>query len=160
MGVSDTPTLELYVRSLSADAGTSLVRDVLDRIARLEADGVIDGYEVTVWGDGVSLDDRVLATDAARTIHDHVEEFREWAEETGRTLTGFETRDTRSSVTSEVWRNLTVPTVALAERHGEALSWVAPCHDGTPHSVSERLDQLAEGRAGPPRRQYALEADD
>ncbi|MFC5972508.1 HTH domain-containing protein [Halomarina salina] len=135
MGENDTLTLELYVRSLSADAGTAAVGDVLDRMAGLVADGVVDGYDVTVWGDGVSLDDRVLATDAARTIRDSVEEFQRWADETGRTLSGFETRDTRSAVTSEVRHNLTVPTVALAERRGETLTWVAPCRGETVHTV-------------------------
>ena len=160
MGDSDTPSLELYVRSLAADAGTSRVGEVLDRIARLDADGDIDGYEVTVWGEGVSLDERVQATDAARTIRGRVEEFRRWAEETGRTLAGFETRSTESSVTGEVRLNLTVPTLTLAERRGGSLTWVAPCHDGTPHTVRERLDQLADGRDDAPRERYALEAAD
>ncbi|MFD1514762.1 HTH domain-containing protein [Halomarina rubra] len=160
MGRSDTLTLELYVRSLSAEAGTARVAAVLDRLARLDETDRIDGYEVVVWGDGVSLDDRVLATDAARTIRDAVGELRAWAEETGRDLPGFEERTVRSAVTGEVRHNLTVPTIALAERRDGAVTWVAPCHDDGVHTVAERLGDISRGRERSARDAVVLEADD
>jgi len=159
MGRTDTLTLELYVRSLSADAGTASVGDVLDRLDRLDANDDIDGYDVTVWGDGVSFDERVLATDAARTIRDAVEECRAWAAEGDRSLPGFDERTTECVVTGETHHNISVPTMALVERHDDDVAWVAPCHDGRAHTVLDRLDRLgeADGRDTSP---MLAEADD
>jgi hypothetical protein len=160
MGTETAPVLELYVRSLSADAGTSRLRDVLDRLDRLDASGAIESYDVTVWGDGVSLDERVQTVDAARSVRETVEALRAWADATDRDLPGFAVRETESAVTGEVRRNLTVPTLAVVERRDEAVSFVAPCHDDVTHTVDERLARLADGPDEPDRDRIVLEADD
>jgi hypothetical protein len=159
MEPDNSPALELYVRSLSAHAETSRLRGVLDRLDRLDTADVIDGYGVTVWGDGVSLDDRVQRVAAARSIRETVEELRAWADATGRDLQGFAVHETRSAMTGEVHRNLTVPTVALVERRDDEVAFVAPCHDDVTHTVAERLDRLAGGREEATGGRYAAEAD-
>lgn len=135
---------ELYVRSLAADDSQVQIEEALSRLEELESAGTIDDYAVHVWEKGISLDPQIVATDAGAFIRDRVAAFREWSRETGRALPGFAERTTRSAMTGRTHQNLTVPTIALCERHGEEIVWVAPCEnaDGTVTTVADRLAAL------------------
>lgn len=93
--MSQPVTATLYVRSLAAGDNHARIEETLSRLDDLESNGTIDDYTVHVWGEGVSLDPRIADTDAGGFIRERVAAFREWAYETGRTLTGF--REHRTS---------------------------------------------------------------
>ncbi|WP_254545955.1 HTH domain-containing protein [Halomarina pelagica] len=137
-------TVELFVRSLTSSERQACLDATLERLSRLESDGHIDGFTVSVWGDGVCLSGRAAETEAAAEIRERVEEFSEWAESAGVELPGFERRETRSLVTGGCHENLSLPVMALADRTDDDLSFVAPCVDGgTVHTVGDRLAALA-----------------
>lgn len=156
-----TPTVELYVRSLAAGDNQARISDTLSRLADLDAEGVIEDYEVHVWGDGVSLDSEITGTEAGSFIRETAAAFREWAHDTGRELSGFETETTHSAMTGRTHRNLSVPTMAVCERVDDEVTWVAPCTDGDAvHSVGDYVSTLErEGEPAAPEK-LAVRADD
>lgn len=149
--MSQPVTATLYVRSLAAGDNHARIEETLSRLDDLESNGTIDDYTVHVWGEGVSLDPQITETDAGGFIRERVAAFREWAHETGRTLTGFREHTTRSAMTGRVYCNLRLPAMVLAERRGEDIEWVSPCEDedSEPTTVVDRLATL-EAAAGWP----------
>lgn len=145
-------TVELYVRSLCADAAKAPQEAAIERLSRLERDGVVDEYTVHVWGRRISPDAAAADTDAGRFVLDRIEAFEDWANDVGTSIRSFfDTDEVDSSITGESYVAITVPTLTLAEFRGDELRCVAPCaDDGTVHTVSDRLDVLeADGGATP-----------
>ncbi|WP_254535426.1 HTH domain-containing protein [Halomarina litorea] len=156
-----TPTVEVYVRSLAAGDNQARISDTLSRLADLSAEDVIEGYEVHVWGEGVSLDPEITGTEAGSFIRETAAAFREWAHETGRDLSGFETETTHSAMTGRTHRNLSVPTMAICEKVDDEVTWVAPCTDGdSVHTVSDYVDTLEREGEPAAREELAVRADD
>lgn len=161
MSHSESPhVVELYVRSLAAGDSQARVEETLSRLRDLESDGAIDDYDVHVWGDGVALDSQVTETDAGAFIRERVAAFREWAHEADRDLAGFDERTTHSAMTGRAHRNLSVPAMALCERRGEDIEWVAPCEDDGTVTVGDRLDALEEETVSDPEVVAAPPAND
>ena len=140
-------TVELYVRSLCADAAKAPQEAALERLSRLERDGVIDEYTVHVWGRRISPDAAAAETDVGRFVLDRIEAFEDWANDVGASVRSFfDTEAVDSSITGASYEAITVPTLTLAEYHGDELRWVAPCAvDGTVYTVPDRLDALEGG---------------
>lgn len=137
-------TVELYVRSLCGEAAKEPQEAVIERLSRLEREGVLDGYTVRVWGRRICPDTAAADTEAGRFVLDRLEAFEDWATEAGTSIQSFfDTDEVDSSITGESYDAITVPTLTLAEFRGETLRWVSPCADGgTVHTVSDRLDAL------------------
>ena len=140
-------TVELYVRSLAADAAQAPQEAAIERLSRLERDGVVDEYAVHVWGRRVSPDTAAAGTSAGRFVLDRIERFRDWARRNGATLRSFfDTHEVDSSITGESYTAITVPSLTLAEYRGDDLVRVTPCGDGeTVHTVTDHLDALEDG---------------
>jgi hypothetical protein len=134
--ITDTrPRAELYLR---ADAHSGLgVRDVVDRAARLAADGIFSESRVAgEWSRWLRADDDWHAP-AMPTY----EAFASWAERNGFSLEpGFQRR-TRSFVGTDGTEEVVVfPTVALALVDDGELGAVFPCTDGTrTYTVADAL---------------------
>lgn len=143
----ESVTVELHVRSLAPRAGKGQQESAIDRLNELESEGHIDEFSVNVWGKRVSLSSAASQTDAAQFVLDRVEEFRDWARRTGRSVDSFfETRRVESSITDEKYAALVLPSLTLAEYRGGELAYVAPCSDGGDvHTVDDRLDTLESG---------------
>jgi hypothetical protein len=155
------PTVEVYVRTLAAGDNQSRISETLSTLANLSGEGVIDDYEVHVWGEGVSLDPEITGTEAGSFIRETAAEFREWAQETDRELTGFETKTTHSAMTGRSHRNLSVPTMAICERTDEEVTWVAPCTDGdVVHTVGDYVSELERDGETAESEALAARADD
>jgi hypothetical protein len=134
-------TLELYVRSLSSSATGIRLESIIDRLKAFVAEGHINDYTVTVWGERVSTDETVSQTDQGAFIHRRIAEFRRWASEHGATLEGgFDTRTTHSSITGETHEFVPLPSVALAARRDGDLEWVVPSSDDA--GTTSAMDQL------------------
>lgn len=149
MARDDAPrTIELYARSLAAGDNQARLVDALSRLEALDDSGIIDDYELYVWGDGVCLDSSVVETDAGSFIRERVASFREWAHETDTELIGFADRTRQSAITGRVRENIVVPALAVCERSGEDIECVAPCAvDEEVVSVADRLSAI--GAADP-----------
>lgn len=136
---------ELHVRSLAPRAAQRQQERVIERLDRLESAGRIDEATVDVWGRQVSLSSAAARTDAGRYVLDRVESFREWADETGRSVESFfETRRVASEITDEEYVALVLPSLTLAEYRDGDLAYVAPCSDGDEvTTVPDRIDVLS-----------------
>lgn len=143
-----TLTVDLHVRSLAPGPGQSQQERVIERLDDLETGGYVDEFTVNVWGRQVSLSSAVARTDAGQFVLDRVEEFREWAAGTDRSIDSFfETRRVESSITDQEYAALVLPALTLAEYRDGDLAYVAPCTDGeTVVTVEDRLDTLERNR--------------
>jgi hypothetical protein len=149
-------TVELYVRSLCGEAAKEPQEAVIERLSRLERDGVVDEYTVRVWGRRICPDTAAADTDAGRFVLDRIEAFEDWAAEAGASVRSFfDTAEVDSSITGESYEAITVPTLTLAEFRGEELQWVSPCADGgTVYTVADRLDALEADGGSHPRGEW------
>jgi DNA-binding Lrp family transcriptional regulator len=147
------PALELYVRSLSADTVHGPRESVLERLSRLEREGVAAEYTVHVWGRRVSPE-TAARTEAGRFLLDRIERFRDRSRRNATsTRSFFEPHEVTSSITGESYTAVTVPSLALAEFRDGALRRVTPSADGgTVRTVEDHLDAIeaagATDRAG------------
>lgn len=148
--VETPPTVELYVRSLAGGDSQARVGEALSRLETLEREGAVADYDVHVWGEGLSLDPAVTATDAGAFIRERVAAFREWAREADRELAGVEERTVHSAITGTTTRNVSLPAMALCERRDGAIEWVAPSTgpEGTT-TVADRLAALGSAADAP-----------
>jgi len=144
--MSDTPSrrrVELFVRNDLPTPSRERRTAVEDRLAQLQCDGVIDGYETTVW------DKRVPVDGASGTLErSRYNEFAAWAADAGVCLAPFfDTRECYSWTTCEKQTELVLPALCLAVYEGDELTQVAPyARGGTPISIEDCLDDLEAGR--------------
>ena len=155
---SDEPVrLELYVRSLLAEQARSQQDEIIERLEALEAEGVIDEFQVVIWGRQAPASPAQARTDAGVFVLNRVAVFSEWAAANGLSVDEhFEHRDVESSIVNESYQAVRFPVMTLAEYHGQDLAFVAPATDQeTTHSVRERLAQIeAESRPAARRTEY------
>jgi hypothetical protein len=138
--LDDPPQVELYMRSLAPTD----VRDEQERIVgtlqSLDAAGKIADVEFTLCGDCVCPSLNTAETDTAKFLLRRFESFQQWAEANGRTLVGFEERDTQSLLTGTTVTGIVFPRITLAEYRDGRLTFVAPSSNGSEQTtVSERL---------------------
>jgi hypothetical protein len=139
--VSETPRVELYLRSLAPSEGRDQQEAVLQRLDELATAGRIGGVEVTVCGDCVCPSLTAADTDAGERLLRRYEAFERWAETADRDLVGFEERNTTSLVTDTEISGIVFPRVTLAEYRGSDLAFVAPSRNGVDTtSVLDRVE--------------------
>lgn len=143
-GDDEPVTVELYVRSLCSGVERPPQEAAIERLERLERDNVLDEYTVHVWGRRVSPESAAAETAAGRFVLSRIEAFRDWASRNGASVRSFfDTHGVDSAITGESFTAITVPTLTLAEFHGDDLHRVTPCsRDGAVHTVGDHLDAL------------------
>lgn len=138
--------LELCVRSLTGAADTCRLDGLIDEAERLVAEGEIDSFDTTVWGNQLPLD-RPPRTDTGRVLYDLLGQFEQWADQGGRKIRPFfQSRNvTDEMATPGTERKvMTLPDVAIAEFHDGALEWVSPHQDANCiHSVQDHLSAIS-----------------
>lgn len=138
-------TVDLYVRSLEPSEAPSPQGAVTSRLEWLADTGVIKEFSVQLWGARSSGIPDAHTTDG-QAISELLQEFESWADGADYSLEPFFEHDGRAeafTVEVDAGRTVTLPPTALAEYHGDELSFVAPCADGeTVHAVGDRLDAL------------------
>jgi len=146
--------LELYVRSLLARQANSQQDEVIERLNALEAEGLVDEYQLVVWGRQAPASPAQARTDAGVFTLNRVAVFSEWAAANGLSVDEhFERRNVESSMVGESYQAVRFPIMTLAEYHGQDLAFVAPATEAeTTYSVQDRLDAIeatadAEDRA-------------
>ncbi|MFB6178824.1 MAG: HTH domain-containing protein [Halorientalis sp.] len=151
MSADEPVRLELYVRSLHAAQAHGRQDAVIERLNALEDAGVIDEYQLVVWGRQAPASPAEAHTDAGVFTLNRVAVFSEWAAANEFSVDEhFEQRSVDSSMAGESYQAVRFPVMTLAEYHGQDLAFVAPATraNGT-HSVGDRLDTIeATPRAG------------
>ncbi|MXR50144.1 hypothetical protein GRX03_00775 [Halovenus sp. WSH3] len=150
--MSANRTLTLFVRSLAPEGTGGNQRTALDRLESLSDQGVVDDYEIRVWGDRIAHDEPIARTGAGRRLRDRLAEFEAWADRNERDIGRFFRRERIDSAVTQTTREVTtLPTMALAEYEGEELVYLTPNEGETgAESVLDRLDTLASEQAETP----------
>lgn len=135
--------LEVYLRASAADEARRRQRAVLERIERLEADGVVAAATVRRWSNRIEVPVGIDPGGGDRAAVETFDELAAATEGTGITLEpGFEERNPVSGAE----RLLVFPVMALALRHGGDLRGIYPCvAGGRCDTVDRCLDALEAG---------------
>ncbi|WP_247006084.1 HTH domain-containing protein [Halorientalis litorea] len=137
------PRAELFVRSLAPTDARDQQEQVVERLRTLDAEGRVSTLDVRLCGECVCPESVTAETEPGRRLLDRYEAFRQWADERGRELVGFEERDTKSLLTGSRVTGIVFPRIVLAEYRDGDLTHVTPSRNGTERtSVSDRLDAL------------------
>jgi hypothetical protein len=139
-----TEHVELWLRSASS---WTVGRDgtFVDDLDALDAQGVLEAYEVLMWGDHVPVDDGDDLTPRERRVRDRVDAVRAWADDRGYDLPALSrTTKVRGFGEGPSYEATVLPLAALLGFEDGDLQWVAPYSDGDEHvAVQDRLDELA-----------------
>lgn len=135
--------LELFVRSLCPEGCRPQQDALVARMSELESAGVIEGYDVHVWGKQVELDPETRTEPGERALATY-RSFVEWADRNGRNLGSFfQERAVDSAVSGESYRSVVFPAFALAEYVDGDLAFVTPSADGQRiRTPTDRFDEL------------------
>ena len=135
--------VELFVRSLSPSGATHQQERILERLDELAAEGHVDDYEVTVWGERVVPDSVAADTPTGENVLDTVDEFGSWATAHGVSVERFYPEQTvESAITGDEFTAISLPVVAMAEYVDGRLHHVTPHEGETVQTVLGRLDAL------------------
>lgn len=142
--------VELCVRSLAPAGAHGNQNAVIERLERLEAAGVVEAFDIRIWGKQVAPSTAAARTETGRAALDRYEQFKEWAEHNDRSLGSFfDVHPVELGMTGEQYTAVMFPVVTMAEYRDGDLVHVAPCTDGdTVYTVGDRLDTI-EGDAAP-----------
>jgi hypothetical protein len=148
----ETPRLELYVRSLHPDGAHERQEAAIETLERLDEDDRIADFSVVVWGKQVAPETAASRTREGEFMLNRIAEFKQWALSNGVSLESFyQERRVDSPVSEDPHTVVTLPVMGLAEYRDGELEHVAPCTDGDAvHTVTDRLDELADGETEPP----------
>lgn len=145
-GSSSAPTAELFVRSLAPHGARQRQERIVERLDVLVDSGVLQDWQLRIWGEAVRPDGPTSRTETARFVLGRVAAFREWADAAGVSLDPFLVEQTVDCVfTDEHCRVVSLPALALAEYEDGTLRHVAPhTTDDGQCTVIERLDTLPD----------------
>ncbi|WP_123533503.1 HTH domain-containing protein [Halosimplex salinum] len=144
---TQTPRIELYVRSLLPDGAHNRQEAVIERLQELDAEDEIEDFSVIVWGKQIARNSSGARTEEGEYILNRVAEFKQWALSNNVSLESFyQTHEVENDVTDEPRTAMVLPVMGLAEYDGEELRHVAPCTKGDEvHTIMDRLDRLERG---------------
>lgn len=138
--------LELCVRSLTGSADTGRLDGLIDQAELLVAEGRIDSFDTTVWGEQLPLD-RPPRTETGRALYDLLGQFERWAAEGERKIRPFfQSRTTSDGLATpgKERKVMTLPDIAIAEFHDGTLEWISPHQEANcVHSVQDHLSAIS-----------------
>jgi len=134
----------LHVRSLNPGSADLSQDQVIRQLEGLDESGVVDEFEVDVWGRRVALASAGARTTAGRRALARYALFKQWADENDRSINSFfDVRKVDIRFTGEEYTAVVFPEMALAEYEREELRHVAPCTDGEDvYTVTDRIDAI------------------
>lgn len=147
---TSTYRVELFVRSLAPTGATDQQSAAIADLERLEEEGVIETYSVTVWGNRI-CPETAEATDFGRSLLEKVDRFRRWGRDNGVSLEPyFQRREIRSMV-DEPYAAIVPPLMCLAVYDDAGELWgVFPClKDEERCSIFDCLQSFEESDAVP-----------
>ena len=158
---SEEVSVEVFVRSLSPPLGVRGRQEALLRqLSELHSSGIVDSFDVDLWGNGVCLCDVCASEAVAKSTHDKVDEFEAWAAEAETVRLPFERRTRESLLAQTTVEDLQVPAICLGVYSDSALRGVFPCSVSGQHiPVTDYLAALSDQTATEidPEAQHAVE---
>ena len=138
------PTVKLFIRADPELGCETQKQAVLRRLSELDADGYIEDYEINVWTKEIRLAGPLKGTSYYQMVSEHVDAFRQWADEKGLRLnSAFKTQSLSCEITGETYTVLSLPCICLAVYDGDELRAVYPhAADETIQTVSDCLKKL------------------
>lgn len=138
--MTEQPRVELYLRSLAPVTARDQQNEVVTQLQELDSNGCIRGFDIILCGDCVCPESATARTQPAKRLLERYEQFQAWATKKGRTLVGFEERDSSGLLTGTSVTGIVFPRITLAEFRGGSLSFVAPsATEETQTTVRDRL---------------------
>jgi hypothetical protein len=107
--------------------------------------GYITDFSISVWGKQVPQEG-TTATDGL--IHDRIDEFETWSEQTGTSLSvTFQRTEGGTMLNDDRQGVITLPILCLVEYQDDQVDYVSPCMDnGRVCTVAERLEAIERGQ--------------
>lgn len=145
-------TVKLFLSADPEPGVEATKRAVLDRITDLVDRGVIERYEVHVWGKAFRPDGPLDGTRYQRWVAGHLDDFREWAADNDASLApAFCEQHVECPLSGESYDVVSLPRVCLALYRDGDLWSLAPTRDaGGVRSPRDALDDLSTRRSSPP----------
>ena len=138
----------LFTQGLTPQSTENLPSSVFNRLKALEADGTIDSVETEVWGQKICREINGEEPTLCYSALDTLDEFRDWAERNGRSLSPcFNERKIYSEITGEERIVIDIPIVCLGIYDGTDLLMMYPHTDGYGHHPVEDGLELLETKA-------------
>ena len=136
--------VDVFVRSLSPPLGVRQRQEqILGQLQELQTAGLIDSFQVNLWGGGVCLCDVCSRTGVAASTLDSVDRFEQWAADQGDVTLPFERREVDSTIVGRTKRELVVPSMCLSVATDTEVIGVFPCTvAGETISVTDFVDLL------------------
>jgi hypothetical protein len=143
-GPVDSPSVDVYLRSLSPPAGThDRQAEIIDRLSELSSSDRLDSVSVSVWGERVCLCEVCAGTGSGRAALDRLGEFQNWVETVEGGELPFEHRTIRSEYTHTEQGVIVPPCVTMAVYSGDTLVGVFPhSESGETRTVTDALEAL------------------
>ena len=153
IGSADARQVTFYVRGDMFGANDQQ-NAVVDRLRELDADDVIEGYDVKVWNSRVRLTDAETPAEV-----EQYRAFESWGADVGVDIDPFFTVRERDSFIDGTARELILPVMCLAVHGDDGLEAVAPYARGDEtYTVQDCLDELETPDA--PARRVTVPAED
>ncbi|WP_424019987.1 HTH domain-containing protein (plasmid) [Halorientalis pallida] len=123
------PRIEVFLRSFAPPIGVREQQEaVLERLADLERQGVVETVSVDIWGKAVCPEGHCGETHAGERILDRIDEFRGWAADAEVSVESpFEERFVTSTTTDEQFLKIVLPRLCLGVYVDDDLRLVLPC---------------------------------
>lgn len=138
----------LYLRQRASPETVQQLRQLVERVRRLETDGIAE-VAVETWTSVTPALEEL--GDSGPSVSLTVNSFRAWASDEGYTLEpAFGWRETASMLDGRSALQIQVPIACLAVYESDDLRCVAPCSDGErTYSVEQCLAALEVGLTEP-----------
>ncbi|SEO90279.1 hypothetical protein SAMN04487948_10746 [Halogranum amylolyticum] len=144
-------TLELLVRSQSGTGARDKQQALIETLAELEEDGVIDEFVVRVCGSEVCMQMPPDHGPNGESVVSLVSQIQEWAADRGVSIERvFREKTIRSSILEDERTVVRLPQLSLLVFEDESLEAVYPCHQGESfYSVGECVTTLRDREQSP-----------
>jgi hypothetical protein len=136
--------VELWMRAHATIDVQDRQQAALDRLSRLEDEGIIAPLSVNTWGKHIDTADDTSPSSTATPALDKAREFERWSAQNGASLPGFQRHIQSSLLTSHTQEVFVTPILSLAIYEDNDLHDVIP-NSGPEeyHTVTAYIESVA-----------------
>lgn len=139
---NDSPTVELFVRSLVTDDGNEKRGRVVERLERMDREDVLSSFRIRVCGDGLVVDSRGRYTERGSPLCHNLMLLAHWEALNDAARRRFCVIRTLRETGNEEEALITAPMV-LVEYNSTRLSFATPFEtEARLHTIEDHLDAI------------------
>lgn len=122
--------------------------DLVSRLHRLQATGLLSDVSIRIWGKRLTLDPNDIVSETGKEIRLLISAFEHWADQNGLSLESAFRRHSHSPLVSKTQQDIiTLPVICLAVYDRGRLIGVFPCsntdHTSTVEDCVAQLEEMA-----------------